>query len=54
MGGPAKVTVQFKKRDGKLLFFFSPTSHSAEAPARREMTAVIKLIESERQALLSP
>lgn len=43
------------KRETGNYFFFSPLpSHSAEAPARCEMTAVIKLIESERRALLSP
>lgn len=45
--------MQFKKREENTFFFFF-SSHSVEAQAWYEMTAIIKLTQSERQALLSP
>ena len=44
--------MQFKKREEMTFPFFS--NHSVAARARCEMTAIIKLTQSERQALLSP
>lgn len=51
IGGPAKVYDAVWKERGNDFFF---PSHSVEALAWYEMTAIIKLTQSERQALLSP
>lgn len=51
IGSPAKV-YDAVKRGRKLLFLFS--SHSVKAGTWYEMTAIIKLAQSERQALLCP
>lgn len=45
--------MQFKKKE-EITFFFSQVILSVEAQAWYEMTAIIKLAQSERQALLSP